>query len=592
MVASPPASMDALADDLERLDAAAVTAGVEALAESGTPLDELLDATLLPAWDRVDARCRAGEADAAVAGAAAALARRAIVGSSRLAARASVGAQGPLHVVSPPGPADLLRSEAAAEAAASVGWLVQQVNGADPAGELAAYIRTRRPEAIVVAAHDPADLLCLLPVIGVAHDQGIPVLAWGPAFGATGQRGRRIGADGWARNLQEMLVTLTAWRDRVPELVAPLPLPAAHAELERLRPALVQAGLGAGEAAWARRAAPALVDQLVAAVVFEEPGLLGTHLERERRGPADDARVVALVDAVASALPSTAGAARDYAVHARDELRRQLLGAPRPLHGGDGVGGLGGVGGAHAGQVFADLLLLAALSCQTQLALLSVPQAGGQWRTLSYGFEERTGLDDRRLFDLIASRREALEIPDLAVHPDLVRSPLALPPHNLRWAYGVALRHTDGPVLGVVLVLDRWLRQVSRREQRALSAVARQAADRLAQLRRGPAAAGGPAAGSGAPLGAPALPAAPQHDPLSGLVSLRRAGSMPDGQQLLRSHEVAVLFDVTERTVINWAASGKLPSLRTIGGHLRFRREDVLELLDGRSNGLRARRSS
>ncbi|MST35389.1 glutamate--cysteine ligase, partial [Acidimicrobiaceae bacterium USS-CC1] len=65
MVASPPASMDALADDLERLDAAAVTAGVEALAESGTPLDELLDAMLLPAWDRVDARCRAGEADGA-----------------------------------------------------------------------------------------------------------------------------------------------------------------------------------------------------------------------------------------------------------------------------------------------------------------------------------------------------------------------------------------------------------------------------------------------------------------------------------------------------------------------------------------------
>jgi excisionase family DNA binding protein len=48
---------------------------------------------------------------------------------------------------------------------------------------------------------------------------------------------------------------------------------------------------------------------------------------------------------------------------------------------------------------------------------------------------------------------------------------------------------------------------------------------------------------------------------------------------LLRSQEVAEVFDVTERTVINWAAAGKLPSLRTIGGHLRFRREDVLRLL-------------
>jgi excisionase family DNA binding protein len=44
-----------------------------------------------------------------------------------------------------------------------------------------------------------------------------------------------------------------------------------------------------------------------------------------------------------------------------------------------------------------------------------------------------------------------------------------------------------------------------------------------------------------------------------------------------------VLFDVTERTVINWAASKKLPSLRTAGGHLRFRSDDVLALLAGRS---------
>jgi excisionase family DNA binding protein len=66
------------------------------------------------------------------------------------------------------------------------------------------------------------------------------------------------------------------------------------------------------------------------------------------------------------------------------------------------------------------------------------------------------------------------------------------------------------------------------------------------------------------------------------LLVLRRPGSGVE-QHLLRSHEVAVLFDVTERTVINWAASKKLPSLRTAGGHLRFRSEDVIALLAGRS---------
>ena len=67
-----------------------------------------------------------------------------------------------------------------------------------------------------------------------------------------------------------------------------------------------------------------------------------------------------------------------------------------------------------------------------------------------------------------------------------------------------------------------------------------------------------------------------------------RRGPVEAGQQLLRSHEVASLFDVTERTVINWAASGKLPALRTIGGHLRFRGEDVASLLDGRSRAARS----
>jgi excisionase family DNA binding protein len=46
-----------------------------------------------------------------------------------------------------------------------------------------------------------------------------------------------------------------------------------------------------------------------------------------------------------------------------------------------------------------------------------------------------------------------------------------------------------------------------------------------------------------------------------------------------------MLFDVTERTVTNWAASKKLPSWRTAGGHLRFRTEDVLSLLASRTDG-------
>lgn len=226
-----------------------------------------------------------------------------------------------------------------------------------------------------------------------------------------------------------------------------------------------------------------------------------------------------------------------------------------------------GAAASPVGQGLADLLLLGALACQTPVALLSVPQPGGGWSSLSHGFDHREGLNDGTLFEAISSSVGPLELTDLVT--SLPRSPLVHAPHAMRWAYGVALRDPNGMVTAVVVVMDRWLRQLSKREQRALAALARQVGAQLAQLRR-------PVEG---------VEAVPVLRPMAkpGLVSSRggRAAASTDTPQLLRSHEVATIFDVTERTVINWAAAGKLPSLRTIGGHLRFRRDDVMRLLSG-----------
>ena len=221
-------------------------------------------------------------------------------------------------------------------------------------------------------------------------------------------------------------------------------------------------------------------------------------------------------------------------------------------------------------QGLADLLLLGALACQTPVAVLSVPQPGGGWSTLSQGFDHRAGLNDGTLYEAIAASSGPVELTDMVT--SLPRSPLVHPPHAMRWAYGVALRDANGMVTGVVAVLDRWLRQLSKREQRAMAALARQMAGQLALLRR-PVEAVEPV---------PMLRQVPKH----GTVAPARNGgrssaAAADAPQLLRSHEVATIFDVTERTVINWAAAGKLPSLRTIGGHLRFRRDDVMRLLSG-----------
>jgi excisionase family DNA binding protein len=49
--------------------------------------------------------------------------------------------------------------------------------------------------------------------------------------------------------------------------------------------------------------------------------------------------------------------------------------------------------------------------------------------------------------------------------------------------------------------------------------------------------------------------------------------------RLLTPSEVASLFRVDPKTVTRWAASGRLRSLRTPGGHRRFRESDIRALL-------------
>ena len=47
----------------------------------------------------------------------------------------------------------------------------------------------------------------------------------------------------------------------------------------------------------------------------------------------------------------------------------------------------------------------------------------------------------------------------------------------------------------------------------------------------------------------------------------------------MRSAEVARIFGVDRRTVLNWARKGLLDSQLTAGGHRRYREADALSLL-------------
>jgi excisionase family DNA binding protein len=50
--------------------------------------------------------------------------------------------------------------------------------------------------------------------------------------------------------------------------------------------------------------------------------------------------------------------------------------------------------------------------------------------------------------------------------------------------------------------------------------------------------------------------------------------------ELLTPAEVAVLFRVDPKTVTRWARAGKIPAIRTIGGHRRFRTSEIQRFLE------------
>ena len=55
--------------------------------------------------------------------------------------------------------------------------------------------------------------------------------------------------------------------------------------------------------------------------------------------------------------------------------------------------------------------------------------------------------------------------------------------------------------------------------------------------------------------------------------------SVSGQENLLTPSEVAALFRVDPKTVTRWAKAGKLTSIRTLGGHRRYKESEVKALL-------------
>lgn len=54
-----------------------------------------------------------------------------------------------------------------------------------------------------------------------------------------------------------------------------------------------------------------------------------------------------------------------------------------------------------------------------------------------------------------------------------------------------------------------------------------------------------------------------------------------DEIELLTPREVAELFKVDQKTIVRWFNAGRLPGIKTPGGHARFHRHVVMARLSG-----------
>ncbi|MGA7227088.1 MAG: cobalamin B12-binding domain-containing protein [Acidimicrobiia bacterium] len=79
------------------------------------------------------------------------------------------------------------------------------------AADLREYLESEDPDALILSCTLPGQLVGARAMIKAAHEAGVPVIAGGRAFGASGERAWEIGADSWLRTPREVPETLQTW---------------------------------------------------------------------------------------------------------------------------------------------------------------------------------------------------------------------------------------------------------------------------------------------------------------------------------------------------------------------------------------------
>ncbi len=62
---------------------------------------------------------------------------------------------------------------------------------------------------------------------------------------------------------------------------------------------------------------------------------------------------------------------------------------------------------------------------------------------------------------------------------------------------------------------------------------------------------------------------------------------MPRDPEFLTAGQAAVLMGVCARTIVKWSREGKIPHAKTLGGHRRYLRAEILALVEANTSPIK-----
>lgn len=187
------------------------------LFDEGMPVQRITDEVLGPAQVRVGELWQHGDWSVADEHAATAVTETAVLALGQAAQPRTLPQQRHILVVCPEGEWHTLPARMAAVVGAGRGARVTVLGPSLPADQLAKRLGSGDVDLVALSCTMPTNLVGAARVIAVAHEQDVPVLAGGRAFGATPLRARALGADGWSLDPAALLEPAPARSGRAVE---------------------------------------------------------------------------------------------------------------------------------------------------------------------------------------------------------------------------------------------------------------------------------------------------------------------------------------------------------------------------------------